>query len=124
MDRTPIPTTLKEAHVYAQKNGRIVVWAGYGDHIDLTCINHPDLRWSTKNIGGIGARSVFYVSNSYRRCSCEFPGLQPVIPNDWEAQIVPLLIIKCRDCGVEICEEKYYNPTLCKPCFDKLLVEH
>lgn len=27
-------------------------------HISLTCVNHPRMRWNTKNIGGIGARSI------------------------------------------------------------------
>lgn len=29
----------------------------YGTHIPMTCKNHPNLRWSTKNIGG---RSIFF----------------------------------------------------------------
>ncbi len=28
--------------------------------VHLYCEDHPDLRWSTKNIGGIGARSIFF----------------------------------------------------------------
>lgn len=32
----------------------------YGEHISLTCPNHPEKRWNTKNIDFIGARSVFY----------------------------------------------------------------
>ncbi len=39
---------------------KIVKWARYGEHIPLTCKNHPDLRWSTKNILHIGARTIFY----------------------------------------------------------------
>jgi hypothetical protein len=31
------------------------------DMIRLTCRNHPTLRWSTKNIGGIGHRSIFFI---------------------------------------------------------------
>ncbi|OGR85639.1 MAG: hypothetical protein A2901_07790 [Elusimicrobia bacterium RIFCSPLOWO2_01_FULL_54_10] len=34
-----------------------------GDHIDLTCKNHPELRWSTKNIGTIGDRNIFFSRN-------------------------------------------------------------
>ena len=34
----------------------------YGRHISLTCKNHRDLRWNTKNIGGIGQRTIFYSS--------------------------------------------------------------
>lgn len=29
-------------------------------HITLTCRNHLDLAWSTKNLGWIGARSIFF----------------------------------------------------------------
>lgn len=32
----------------------------YGRHIDLTCENHPNLRWTTKNIYPLGSRSVFF----------------------------------------------------------------
>ena len=31
-----------------------------GQHIALACKNHPHLRWSTKNISNIGARTIFY----------------------------------------------------------------
>lgn len=39
---------------------RITKKAAYGQHIALTCVNHPSKRWSTKNISHIGARSIFY----------------------------------------------------------------
>lgn len=42
----------------------------YGQHIALTCKNHPDLRWSTKNISYIGARSIFYFSENTPECDC------------------------------------------------------
>ena len=29
-------------------------------HIYLSCKNHPEKRWNTKNIDFIGARSIFY----------------------------------------------------------------
>jgi len=32
----------------------------YGEHIDLTCRNHPNLKWSTKNIAPIGCRGIFF----------------------------------------------------------------
>jgi hypothetical protein len=35
-------------------DGKIVDSAEYGEHIALTCVNHPRLRWSTKNIAPIG----------------------------------------------------------------------
>ena len=49
-----------EEMVMATDDGRIVAWAVYGQHIALTCKNHPDLRWSTKNIEYIGARHIFF----------------------------------------------------------------
>lgn len=43
----------------------------YGQHILLTCKHHPDLRWSTKNIDGIGARSIFFQhQDGQTECSC------------------------------------------------------
>ena len=39
---------------------RITTKAEYGVQICLTCRNHQDLRWSTKNIGPIGCRTIFY----------------------------------------------------------------
>jgi hypothetical protein len=42
-------------------SNRITNNAPYGQHITLTCANHPELRWSTKNIDYIGARSLFYL---------------------------------------------------------------
>lgn len=42
----------------------------WGQHIALTCKNHPDLRWSTKNISYIGARSIFYNPAQGEECSC------------------------------------------------------
>jgi hypothetical protein len=41
----------------------------WGQHIDLTCRNHTDLRWSTKNIDYIGARSIFYHGHG-PECDC------------------------------------------------------
>jgi hypothetical protein len=47
----------------------------YGQHIALTCKNHPDLRWSTKNIDFLGARSIFYFSEDKPECACPFSDL-------------------------------------------------
>ena len=49
----------------------------YGQHIALTCVNHQDLRWSTKNIGWIGARSIFYSGrfDGQAECSCSIRDL-------------------------------------------------
>ena len=41
-------------------NGTICEHTPYGEHIVLKCVNHPEKRWSTKNIGWIGDRSIFY----------------------------------------------------------------
>jgi hypothetical protein len=44
-----------------------------GQHIQLTCKNHPELRWFTKNIDFIGARSIFYDfddNGSTKECEC------------------------------------------------------
>jgi hypothetical protein len=42
----------------------------YGQHIVLTCKNHPELRWNTKNIECIGARSIFFRTHSAEECNC------------------------------------------------------
>jgi hypothetical protein len=43
----------------------------WGAHIALTCRNHPDLRWSTKNISYIGARSIFFSDHDLsKECDC------------------------------------------------------
>lgn len=42
----------------------------YGRHIALRCKNHPHLRWSTKNIAPIGARSIFFSGNFGEECDC------------------------------------------------------
>jgi len=34
-----------------------------GTHIPLRCVNHPDLRWTTKNIGFVGARSILFAGD-------------------------------------------------------------
>lgn len=47
----------------------------YGQHIALTCKNHPDRKWSTKNISHIGARSIFYFSDDKPECNCPMSDL-------------------------------------------------
>ncbi len=49
----------------------------YGQHISLYCVNHPNLRWSTKNIDFIGARSIFYFGRE-PECSCSISDLEVV----------------------------------------------
>jgi hypothetical protein len=53
----------------------------YGVHIRLTCRNHPHLRWSTKNIDYIGARSIFYTGRDIVECSCPVSDLIVVKEN-------------------------------------------
>lgn len=52
----------------------------YGQHIALTCRNHPELRWNTKNISYIGARSIFFASarQGATECSCPMSDLEVV----------------------------------------------
>lgn len=47
-----------------------------GAHIALTCRNHPNLRWTTKNIGRIGARTIFFAGTKEegKRTNSMFPG--------------------------------------------------
>lgn len=45
---------------YVQQKCTIDPTQPYGEHILLTCAEHPELRWSTKNIDFIGARSIFF----------------------------------------------------------------
>jgi hypothetical protein len=52
-------------------NGKICDDCEYGRHITLTCKNHPKMRWSTKNIGSIGQRSIFYTSFMETGIECD-----------------------------------------------------
>jgi len=64
-------------------DGRIVNFQRYGQHIALTCKNHPQLRWSTKNIAPIGCRSIFFNlgmdRNMRQECNCPASDLIPVV---------------------------------------------
>ena len=58
-------------------DGRITTKAEHGVQIRLTCRNHIDLRWSTKNIAPIGCRTIFYnlmgdqpAGRAAPECSC------------------------------------------------------
>lgn len=72
-----------------RNDDKIVAWADYGQHIPLRCKVHPNMRWSTKNIGGIGARSIFYsgeivngqLDSSVPECNCSSLELEPVPEN-------------------------------------------
>ena len=59
---------------------KIVQFAPYGQHIGLYCVNHPHMRWHTKNIGCIGMRSIFF-SGYERECSCDMQALR-VLPEN------------------------------------------
>lgn len=61
-----------------QQNHTIDPKQGYGVHIALTCANHPELRWHTKNIDFIGARSIFYATTDAAECLCPGADLQVV----------------------------------------------
>lgn len=76
-------------------DGRIIKSRPYGQHISLACRNHPNMRWSTKNIGNIGSRSIFYVGqvgpdgtitqdHFTPECSCSAADLYPVHANEPE----------------------------------------
>lgn len=54
--------------------GRITNNAEYGVHIALTCKHHPHLRWSTKNIGSIGQRSIFFFGDNEGNHYCKPSG--------------------------------------------------
>jgi hypothetical protein len=63
---------------------RINPSAEYGEHINLTCVNHPGLRWSTKNIAPIGCRSIFWWPELdanhtpvHQECTCPASDLIP-----------------------------------------------
>lgn len=51
--------------------------AEQGNMVPLTCVNHPELRWSTKNIAPIGCRRIFFDSQAIE-CSCPASDLRVV----------------------------------------------
>lgn len=84
---TPVPVGVMGYN----RDDRITVHAARGDHIALTCVNHPNMRWSTKNLGYIGARTIFYNlhgdSGMGDECSCAFKCLV-VAPEVFEQPII------------------------------------
>lgn len=62
--------------------GRIVTSAVYGQPIGLTCKNHPELSWNTKNIAPIGCRTLFFngdrAGRYVRECDCSLRDLIPI----------------------------------------------
>lgn len=77
-DRISAPHIIEAAGL----EGRIIKGAEYGQQIALTCVNHPDKRWSTKNISPIGCRRIFWnlfnEGGMGQECDCELSDLRPV----------------------------------------------
>lgn len=65
------------------------------DHVSLTCRNHPDLRWMTKNIDYIGARSIFFRGG----WSTVIP-FAPVWKDAFPMEASPVTILKARLSGI------------------------
>jgi len=57
--------------------GKLKEDVAYGQHVALTCKNHPHLRWSTKNIAPIGARNIYF--NSWPETECNCPGSDLIV---------------------------------------------
>ena len=66
------PTLVYIAQPYKHSDDKIDTRFAYGDHIDLTCLKHPEARFSTKNIEYIGARTIFQ-SQDHPYCDCVYP---------------------------------------------------
>lgn len=69
-----------------------------GAHVPLMCINHTHLRWHTKNIDWIGARSIFFSGDKSR------PGYLPYVygpvTDDVEYELlIGGLVVEC-DCPI------------------------
>lgn len=72
------PTKLVEKKI---RDFRIDSDAKFGKFIHLTCLNHPHLRWRTKNIGGNAGEKLFlqrdlifvgnHLENNPNACECE-----------------------------------------------------
>ena len=58
----------------ADGTGRLSSLAEYGQHIQLSCKNHLQLRWSTKNIAPLGCRTIFFdlaIDGTEGECGCK-----------------------------------------------------
>ena len=70
---------------------RIVDYEPYGMHIPVTCKNHPEKLWSTKNISCIGARSLFYdlrgTAGMGPECNCKTKDLRPLTEDEYIAYL-------------------------------------
>lgn len=62
---------------------RITADFPHGEHVTLYCVNHPDKRWSTKNIAPLGCRRIFYnlesVAGMGTECDCPLHDLRPLV---------------------------------------------
>ena len=65
----------RKAAADIQANHTIDPSVPYGVHVVLTCVNHTELRWTTKNIDFIGARSIFYSTRDQAECDCPMSDL-------------------------------------------------
>lgn len=86
----------------------IVPWADYGDKITLTCKNHPTLRWRTKNINHIGARTLYF-DGPGEECDCPLKELVAIPPEEQ----------KCDKCGHDalVLEINGTRRRMCPQCF-------
>jgi hypothetical protein len=73
-------TAIRERWEKTQREDTIDPAQPWGQHIALTCVNHPELTWTTKNIGCIGARSIFYSGwhTDVPECPCPMSDLRVV----------------------------------------------
>lgn len=78
-DACPACTAVRDAErERVQQNETIDPAQPWGQHIALTCRNHPELRWHTKNISHIGARSIFFAGRDMStECAC--PGSDLIV---------------------------------------------
>ena len=68
---------------YNRLNHTITTTRPYGEHITLTCLHHTNLRWHTKNIDYIGARTIFFdwATTGGVECSCPTSDLVFLLPD-------------------------------------------
>ena len=111
---------------YTPPDDRICKEHDRDSFLALACKDHPELRWGTKNIGFIGARSFFFnifngghysqIKEGVIECPCSANLLFHVCDVKTEE-------VQCANCfGVlgEIPETEFYGLDLskefCKPC--------
>ncbi len=109
-----------------QHEDRICIEHERNEHIELACKEHPHLRWGTKNISHIGARSFFFnlfngghysqVAEGVIECPCSANLLFHVCKNKTEE-------VLCAHCGGvlgEVPQPEFVildlDKQICKPC--------